>query len=144
MRQALLALTIAFGVTLVANAADAPKLEGIKCPVSQKPVAADHHVDHKEGHVYFCCPNCPKAFKANTEKFAAKANQQLFATGQFKQVACPFSGQPVKEHAEGNNAPGFCCENCLGKYNKADEAAQLEMVFADKPFAKGFEAKEAE
>lgn len=141
MKMMLTAMSLVLCVWLVANAAEAPNLEGTKCPLSGKPVLAEHHVAYKGANVYFCCPNCPKAFDA--AKHAVKANQQLFATGQFEQTSCPFSGQPIKATAEGKPAIGFCCENCLGKYNKASDAEKLELVFANQPFEKGFKLKKA-
>jgi YHS domain-containing protein len=70
-------------------------LAGAKCPVSGKPVVKAGVADHNGGKVYFCCTNCPKAFAANTAKYAAKANHQLAVTGQAKQVKCPMKGKPV-------------------------------------------------
>ena len=60
-----------------------------------KDAKAANAVDYKGGKVFFCCMNCPKAFAADTAKFAAKANHQLVATGQAKQAKCPFTGEDV-------------------------------------------------
>src|ERR1700679_3968327 len=73
----------------VAQGADAPAL---KCPVSGQPASKDHALAYKKGEVYFCCDNCPTKFKENTKKFAAKANEQLVVSGQYKEVKCPFTG----------------------------------------------------
>lgn len=132
---------LTFFVGAAASAADTVKLDDVKCPVSGQAASAEHAVAYKEGKVYFCCPNCPKAFAANTEKFAAKANKQLVLTGQYVQKACPFAGRPVAEKTGSDPEIGFCCKNCLGKYNGMDDAAKLEAVFADAPFAKGFDLK---
>lgn len=46
-----------------------------KCPVSghEFVVTADSpHADYNGKTYYFCCPDCPKAFAANPEKFAGK------------------------------------------------------------------------
>lgn len=43
-----------------------------ECPVSGKAIDAAHSVEHKGKKVYFCCPNCPKAFSADPAKFEAK------------------------------------------------------------------------
>jgi Cu+-exporting ATPase len=46
-----------------------------KCPVSghEFVVTADSpHAEYNGKTYYFCCPDCPKAFQANPEKFAAK------------------------------------------------------------------------
>src|SRR5260221_5220632 len=84
---------VAASVALLATslyAADAIKLDGIKCPVAgTKAAKAGTEVDYKGGKVFFCCDNCPKAFAADKAKFAEKANHQLAATKQAKQVKCP-------------------------------------------------------
>ncbi len=122
------------------------KSEKVKptCPVSGKDIDKTRIVSHNGGDVYFCCPNCPKAFKANTDKFAPKANHQLVLTGQAKQKACPFAGKPVNESKTTTVAGvevGFCCGNCLAKANGAKGDKQLAMVFADKAFLKGYKVK---
>jgi YHS domain-containing protein len=148
--RALLASLVAASVAItVAFAAEdaAKKLDGVKCPVSGQKVKEASAVDHKGGKVYFCCDNCPKAFAKDTAKFAAKANAQLVATGQAKQIKCPFTGGKVKDGTEIEVAGakvGFCCMNCKGKAEKASGNEQVEAVFGDKAFAKGFEVKKAE
>jgi len=131
---------VALLATVTVYAADAVKLDGVKCVVNSKaPAKAANAVDYKGGHVYFCCQNCPKAFKADTAKFAAKANHQLVATGQAKQEACPFSGQPIDEgtaiKVDGASV-AFCCANCQGKAEKSDD--KVALIFNDKAFEKGF------
>ena len=134
----LCALALLAAVTVYA--ADEVKLDGVKCVVNPKaPAKAANAVDYKGGHVYFCCQNCPKAFKADTAKFASKANHQLVLTGQAKQEACPFSGEAVDESTaiKVNGASvAFCCANCKGKAEKSDD--QVELIFNDKAFEKGF------
>lgn len=47
-----------------------------KCPVSghEFVVTADSpHAEYNGKTYYFCCPDCPKAFEANPEKFVTKA-----------------------------------------------------------------------
>ncbi len=46
-----------------------------KCPVSGKLIAVDNKLSHDGKNVYFCCPNCPNAFKADPAKFVAKLPQ---------------------------------------------------------------------
>jgi YHS domain-containing protein len=46
-----------------------------KCPVSGKPINPTAMLDHDGHKVYFCCPNCPKAFAANPEKYKDKLPQ---------------------------------------------------------------------
>lgn len=135
---------LVLATSLVAADKEKDKLADVKCPVSGKAVQADKTADYRDAKVYFCCPNCPKAFAKNTAKFAIKANHQLVQTGQFKQVKCPLAGRDLneKQTVKVNGVKvAFCCGNCKGKVAKAEGDKQLELVFADKPFEKGFELK---
>lgn len=123
------------------------ELAGLKCPISGKKVVAESATDYKGGKVYFCCTNCPKGFAANTEKFAAKANHQLVASGQAKQEKCPLTGRdlnPAQSVTIGGVDVTFCCGGCKGKVAKAEGAAQAELVFSDKAFDKGFNVAKKE
>ena|SRR5215213_2411507 len=114
--------------------ADEKALKDAKCPVSGKDINPDAIVEYNGGKVYFCCMNCPKAFKADTEKFAGKANHQLVQTGQLKQVACPLTGKETKEGTTVEVAGvkvDFCCMNCKGKVEKAKGDEQINLVFKD-------------
>jgi hypothetical protein len=119
-----------------------PKLEGVKCIVNPKAAAkADKFREHNGGKVFFCCDNCPKAFDKDTAKFATKANMQLVATGQAKQVKCPYSGQDLNPDTAvkvGGIEVTFCCDKCQGKTKAASADEAIEMVFNDKAFNKGF------
>jgi len=112
------------------------------CPVSGKPAIESSFVEMKDGSkVYFCCENCPKAYKADPKKFATKANRQLLETGQIVEVACPLTGKPLNKEAMaevGEADVHFCCKGCLAKFKAADEDAQLEMVFGAAAMKKGF------
>ena len=130
-----------FAVLLVAavsvSATAGPKLDGVKCPLSGKPVKADKSVDFKGGKVFFCCDNCPKAFDA--KKHAPKGNHQLVQTGQFKQIKCFLAGRPVDSTKTVDAAGvkvGVCCGGCLGKLKAAED--KVAFAFNDAAFAKGF------
>jgi YHS domain-containing protein len=132
---------------VTAYAADEVKLDGVKCVVAgSKDAKAANAVDYKGGKVFFCCMNCPKAFKADTKKFAAKANHQLVATGQAKQAKCPLTGEEVDASTaiEVSGAKiAFCCNMCKGKAEKSKE--QIELLFNDKAFEKaGFKVGKSE
>lgn len=121
-------------------AADEVKLDGVKCVVNPKaPAKAANGVEYKGAQVYFCCQNCPKAFKADTAKFAAKANHQLALTGQAKQEACPFSGEAIDADTAikvDGASVAFCCGNCKAKAEKSDD--KIALLFEDKAFDKAF------
>jgi YHS domain-containing protein len=112
----------------------------VKCVVAgQKDAKAANSVDYKGGKVFFCCQNCPKAFAGDTAKFAASANHQLVATGQAKQVACPFSGEATDSSTKIKVAGAevcFCCDMCKAKAEESKE--QIALIFSDKAFDKGF------
>ena len=123
-----------------AYAADAVKLDGVNCLVAgNKPAKAENFVEYKGGKVFFCCMNCPKAFSADTAKFAAKANYQLAATKQAKQAKCPLSGEDVdasKVIKVSGVEVAFCCDMCKGKAE--GEKDQVAFLFNDKAFDKAF------
>ncbi|HTN75885.1 MAG TPA: hypothetical protein VL096_11590 [Pirellulaceae bacterium] len=141
MKKLLLVAMSVLLLSAAAIAAEGLSLEGVKCVVAgTKPAKETNAVDYKGGKVFFCCMNCPKAFAADTAKFATKANVQLVATKQATQTACPYTGKPVAEGTTVKVAGvdvGFCCMNCKGKTEKAGDAA-TDLVFADAAFEKGF------
>jgi YHS domain-containing protein len=109
------------------------------CPVSGGAVNAEHFVERDGKKIYFCCENCPAAFKADPDKFAAAVNYQLLQTAQMVQVACPLSGGPLNPEAKvkvGTKNVTFCCENCQGKVAKMEQKEQIATVFGD--VSKGF------
>jgi YHS domain-containing protein len=134
------AALLAVGQFTVAKDEPAAKKFAATCPVSGQPAVESAVVEIAKGEkAYFCCENCPKAYKANPEKFALQVSRQLLETGQIVQVACPISGKPVNKEAMvevGQTKAGFCCKNCLAKYNEADDEGKLKCLFADEK--KGF------
>ena len=125
-------------------------LDGVKCVMNPKGAAkADKFVEYKDGKVFFCCENCPKAFTSKVEgqpAVAAKANAQLVATKQAKQAACPFSGGELNADTAIEAAGAsiaFCCENCQGKAQGLEGEEQLLALFGDKAWKKaGFKVKQ--
>lgn len=138
-------MLVGMGLALVAVAAVMAaegakvKLDGVKCIMAaSKDAKADNFVEYKGGKVFFCCQNCPKAFAKDTAKHAAKANHQLVATGQATQTKCPISGEDCdasKSVTVNGVKVCFCCDNCKGKAEKADD--KVELLFSDKAFEKG-------
>lgn len=116
------------------------KLDGVKCPVSAEPAKAASSVDFEGGKVYFCCNDCKTSFQSNPAKFAAKARNQLVATGQAKQASCPISGEPINKDktVKINGATvSFCCDSCKGKVEKASGDEQVNLLFSDAAWKKG-------
>lgn len=147
MKASLLILTLAVTVLLPRlMAEEKDKLNGAKCPISDKAAKADHAVDYRDGKVYLCCGGCPDAFAKDKAKYSTKANHQLALTGQTKQEKCPLSGGDLNKDATADVngvKVTFCCNNCKGKVEKAKDSEKLELVFADKAFDKGFKVEKA-
>lgn len=115
-----------------------------KCPVSGKAAVETSFVEHNGGKVYFCCDMCPKAFKADTAKFTAKANQQLVATKQATQKVCPLTGNELNADTAtkvGDATVSFCCDMCKGKVENTPDAQKVNLLFNDKSFKKAFSVK---
>jgi YHS domain-containing protein len=122
-------------------------LANVKClMMPEKLVDPEQSVDYMDGKVYFCCKGCKAKFAKDNAKYAAQANQQLVATGQYVQKACPISGEPIDEDQTvevGGTKVGFCCGKCVASVKgAADDAARSEMVFSADHFEKGFEKKQ--
>ena len=100
------------------------------------------------GKSIFCCNACKSKFEADPDKYMAAANYQLATTGQYEQVACPFSGGEIadgKAAKVGKMEVGLCCGNCKAKVEGAkDTAGQIDMLFSKKAFGKGFEPAKTE
>ena len=121
------------------QAADALKLQ---CPVCGKAAGKEHSAEHNGGTVCFCCDRCSNSFAARTKDFAAKANAQLVASGQFKEVKCPLEGyrlNPLTAIEVAGVKVTFCCKGCKNVVAHANRDEQIDLVFNDKAFKKGFE-----
>ena len=109
----------------------------VNCLVSGSPAKKENVVKYMGKEVYFCCENCPKAFKADTKKFDAKAKLQMLETAQITQVGCPISGKAIDENVTldiGKAKVAFCCDKCKAEVAQADDKAKA--VFGN--FDKGF------
>ena len=135
-----------FAFALVVSAEEAAQDVVLKCPVSGKDIGSVT-ADYKGGEVALCCANCKAAFEKDATKFAVKANHQLVASKQAKQVKCPFTGgklNPAATVSVAGTDVAFCCNNCKGKASKAEGDELLTLLFSDKAFEKGFEVKKEE
>jgi YHS domain-containing protein len=124
----------------LATATRAAESAAASCPVSGKKAGKVSTAYHG-GEIYFCCKKCLKAFKQDQEKFSTKANQQLVMTGQVSQQKCPITGRKIKSGTElkvGGIDVAFCCKNCRKQVDEAGADDQLELVFSNEAFGKGF------
>jgi hypothetical protein len=131
-------------LTLTTGEAGDKKGAVCKCPVSGKDAVKTSSLPHNGGTVFFCCDNCPKEFSANTAKYTAKANFQLFCTKQATEKQCPFTGMELNNDATVDVAGtkvAFCCQMCQGKAMNTPAEALINQVFSDKSFKKAFEVK---
>ena len=104
-----------------------------------------YSVDFENGKLYFCCKGCVQKFetKKSEAKVIARANEQLFATGQYRQKLCPVGGHEMSDdnfvEVSGNKVH-VCCKNCVSQLNDlGSDAARIEKVFNQESFAKSFE-----
>ena len=94
----------------------------------------------KGGKLYFCCKNCLQKFKGFRPDMLSRA-WQLVKTGQAEQVKCPLTGKafdPGLTVEVAGSKVNLCCQACQTKLDEANDDARLELVFANKPFARGF------
>ncbi len=146
MKKFLFALVAVMAVVLLGvtpNLAGGKKVT-CKCPVSGKDATEKSAVDYKGAKVYFCCDMCPGEFKANTAKYATKANMQLVCTKQAVEKVCPFTGNELNTDTKikvGDATVCFCCQMCQGKAMNTPAGKLINDVFNDKTFAKAFEIK---
>jgi len=142
MAALLAGLLLTVSVTHADNPSKKVNLKGIKCLICNMQVSETSSADYKGAKVYFGCPACPPRFKKDTAKYTAKANAQLVATKQARQKACPMMGKPCNKDVKLTVAGAdvtFCCAKCKTAVSKLKGDAQIEKVFNDKAFAKGFE-----
>lgn len=135
-------ITFAAMFAIVASS-HAQDLSGIKCVVNGDANASpDATVDYRDAKVHVCCPKCVKAFMANPDAFATRANHQLVLTGQYQQAKCPITGGEVDPKVTSNVAGtsvAFCCPNCVKKVDAAEEMAdRAKLVFGNEAFEKSF------
>ena len=91
-----LGLSLILAATIAVSADKENSAAKVVCPVSGESIDKSVSSDYGGGKVWFCCTHCKAKFDANKAKFATKANLQLAASGQAKQIACPFSGKGMK------------------------------------------------
>ena len=123
-------------------AGDEVDLKDIKCVMNPKGAAkATSSAKHHGGKVYFCCDSCKGKFTKDPKKYTAAANAQLVATKQAKQVSCPLMGKPAKDDISVKVAGvdvKLCCAGCKKKVSGKEGEEQVELVFGEKAFKKGF------
>ena len=143
-------MALAFVVSAGQAADEAPKKERkevteVKCPVAGKEIkiADAKVVEYRDAQLYVCCDGCKGKVEKDATPFAAKANQQLVTTRQYRQNKCPVSGGKVDKEQKSKVAGTmvrYCCDKCKGKVDAAEGDEQLAMVFADDAFEKAFAA----
>ncbi len=121
---------------------DEINLDGVKCMMMPgKDVSKEFVADYEGRQVYFCCKGCLAKFSKDPTAFTAKANHQLVATGQVKQLVCPISGGDVDDEQVsdvGGVSVKVCCKRCKAKIDSADGDAKIELVFGKKGFKRGY------
>ncbi|NOY88412.1 MAG: YHS domain-containing protein [FCB group bacterium] len=125
----LLSFTFLFAFSAFAenkNAQETPKSKKelknqTNCPVMGGKIDSTYYTDIQGQRVYFCCPMCPKKFKADPDKYFQKAAKEgiLFENIQKN---CPVSGKELTEKTVYIDYEGrriyFCCPDCQDTFNK--------------------------
>ena len=130
---------------------DAPKkkvrkpVTTVTCPIAGKEIkiADAKVVEYRDAKVYVCCAGCKSKMEKDATPFAAKANQQLVRTRQYRQAKCPISGGKLNKEQKtkiGGVMVRFCCEKCQEKAATTKGDDQLQLAFSDKAFEKAFVA----
>ena len=140
MKRFYKAMSIILVAMVLLNAGDKDKKKHeVTCVVSGETIDETEYTNYKKGKVYFCCGGCKADFDEASATFAVAANYQLVATGQYMKTNCPVSGRdlnPKKVVKVANADVTFCCGNCQGKTNKAED--KMAFIFTDVSFDKGF------
>ncbi len=144
MKQFRTSILIILAATLSLGAGDKDKKKSknkapVTCVVSGETIDKAEYASYKSGKVYFCCEGCKADFEDASAQFAVAANFQLVVSGQYMQTSCPLSGRklnPEKAVRVAGTDVTFCCGNCQGKTEKAED--KMAFIFADVAFDKGF------
>lgn len=100
------------------------------CLVSGKEVDPQFNVLHDGKVIGFCCPNCPKTFAADPDKFLAKLPTELsedLSQRETVNQVCLVSGKAIDPQfnlLHEGKVIGFCCPNCPKTF-QADPAKFL-------------------
>jgi|CXWL01.1.fsa_nt_gi YHS domain-containing protein len=97
------------------------------CPIMGGAVSAKVRIEHDGQWVYFCCPGCIDAFKADPAASIAKMSDEDRAAIQ-KNKTCPMSGEEITAFDVRSELDGkfvyFCCAMCKGKFDKQHPTAK--------------------
>ena len=93
------------------------------CPITGKPIKKEFVAVKNNILVYFCCPNCPKAFEADpagtVKKMVEKGEAPILLT--LAQTTCPVSGDKISG-ANSVTVKGkqveLCCDACKVEMEK--------------------------
>ena len=118
----------------------APTPVNAKCPITGKPAKPEFLVTVEGQGIAFCCNNCKGKFEKDSAPFLTKIDgfkaKAPAAAAKIVNKKCPVSGRDVDPKffvTVDEQAVGFCCGNCKGKFEK-DSAPFLTKI-------DGFKAK---
>lgn len=92
-----------------------------KCPVRGGAVNPEVFAVVQGQKVFFCCPGCDEAFRADADRYWEAMARSKVVT-QPAAMTCPVTGEPVENKAlfvtwQGRRVH-FCCEKCLASFIK--------------------------
>lgn len=105
-----------------------------RCPMSGKPIAAEHFKVKNNALVTFCCPGCPGGYEKDAEGVMGKLleSKQAPILITLAQTTCPVSGHPINEEqtvAVEGKIIKICCEGC--KSPISENPAKFLQALAD-------------
>jgi len=141
LKAALPGLVVNLGSTLEPPKPDerpADAAVNATCPLSKKPVAAEHFSIFEGQRVGFCCPDCKAKFDADPQAFIDKVEglkrkdekQAALRVEDAVRATCPFSGEPIRADSLApyqGKVVGFCNPGCRDKF-VADPESFLELL----------------
>ncbi|MEM9827258.1 MAG: hypothetical protein AAF958_11745 [Planctomycetota bacterium] len=120
----------------------AKELKDVRCIVEAKrSVQAKFHLRFRDGWVYFSSDSALQRYKAKKKKYSPEANHQLVATGQYRQRACPLSGEAIEKDfptvSVGDVKLRVLCSDCAADLGKRSREDQIRYVFDAEGFQFG-------
>lgn len=117
------------------------RLATATCPVRGDKVKKEFQAAYKGAKLFFSSAEAKRDYESQPGRYYEKANLQLLATKQAKQVACPLTGRNLNPKATatiGGQTVQFCCPNCARMTGQATLSEQLKFVFGAKSFDRQF------
>ncbi|MEM9703371.1 MAG: hypothetical protein AAF907_13100 [Planctomycetota bacterium] len=128
--------------TADAPTASTPDLTGVHGVTDLSAAAsAEFSAPYRDGRIYFATAANRDAYAKDVKKYEAAANFQLVRTGQYKQGACPLSGEKPDETFGTVDVDGLkvkvLCPECAKDLAGESLAELVDLLFDDAGWKEG-------